>query len=191
MESLHDLFSRAPVLGSLISPVNVVGNLFQAGYKTVAPLLASVLETHSATDELRERVIAAAGMVKAAELLAGQYTLVVTNVPYLGRLKQHELLREYCDKSHPDAKADLATCFLERSLAFCNQGHGSIALVTPQLWFFLKTYVTLRRKLLKESEWKAAIALGEEAWWTFGMRGPRTVLTIISAVKPDPTQTVE
>ena len=34
--------------------------------------------------------------------------------------------------------------------------------------------------------WNVLAILGEEAWWTFGNRGPRTVLTVISATKPAP-----
>ena len=66
-------------------------DLFQTDYKTVAPLLSAVLKAEHATEETREQVIAAAGMVKAASLLAGKYTLVVTNVPYLGRSKQESI----------------------------------------------------------------------------------------------------
>jgi len=46
-------------------------------------------------------------------------TLVATNVPYLGRGKQDEVLQEYCERVHTLSKADLATCFVERCLEFC------------------------------------------------------------------------
>ena len=49
-----------------------------------------MLNAEKADDETRERAIAAAGMVKAGDLLAGEYTLVITNVPYLGRAKQSD-----------------------------------------------------------------------------------------------------
>lgn len=58
-------------------------------------------------------------MVKAAELLAGEYTLVVTNVPYLGRGKQSDTLKKYLEKHFPEGKADLATAFVQRCLEFC------------------------------------------------------------------------
>ena len=44
MESLHELFSQAPVLGSLIDPSKLRVDLFQTDYKTVAPLFSAVLE---------------------------------------------------------------------------------------------------------------------------------------------------
>ena len=37
--------------------------------------------------------VTARGLAKAAEILAGQFTLVATNVPYLGRGKQDEVLK--------------------------------------------------------------------------------------------------
>ena len=101
MESLHELFSQAPVLGSLIDPSTLRVNLFQTEYKTVAPLLSAVLKAEQGTEETREQVIAAAGMVKAASLLGGKYTLVATNVPYLGRGKQSSTLADFCAKQHP------------------------------------------------------------------------------------------
>ena len=56
MESLHELFSQAPVLGSLIDPAKLRVDLFQTDYKTVAPLLSAVLKAENATEEIRERV---------------------------------------------------------------------------------------------------------------------------------------
>jgi len=43
-----------------------------------------------------------------------KFTLVATNVPYLGRAKQDDALRDYCEQAYPASKADLATCMLER-----------------------------------------------------------------------------
>jgi hypothetical protein len=40
--------------------------------------------------------VTARGLAKAAEILAGQFTLVATNVPYLGFRNQSDELRHYC-----------------------------------------------------------------------------------------------
>ena len=53
-------------------------------------------------------------MVKAADLLAGDYTLVVTNVPYLGLRKQGPILRAFLSDHYDSMKADLACAFAER-----------------------------------------------------------------------------
>ena len=73
-------------------------------------------------DDVVELGAIAQGLAKAAELLAGQFTIVITNVPYLGRGKQDETLKDYCERVHSKAKADLATCFVERCLGFCAAG---------------------------------------------------------------------
>ena len=183
MESLHELFSQAPVLGSLIDPSKLRVDLFQTDYKTVAPLLSAVLKAEQATEETREQVIAAAGMVKAASLLGGKYTLVVTNVPYLGRGKQNAALAEYCERNHPRAKADLATCFVERCLSFCHQA-GTTALVTPQSWLFQGAYSKLRKSLLANYAWNFLARLGSNAFQDMNWWAAVTLLSIYSRVAP-------
>jgi hypothetical protein len=168
---------------SLIDPHKIRVNLFQTDYQTVAPLLSAVLKAEHATEETRERVIAATGMVKAATLLAGKYTLVTTNVPYLGRVKQTEVLADYCGEHYSEAKADLATCFVDRCLHFCQKG-GSTALVTPQSWLFLTSYRKLRERLLKLEQWDLVARLGPRAFETISGEVVNVVLVSMTHRKP-------
>lgn len=163
-ENLYDLFTRAPWLGSLIDPAAAGGDLLTHGFRDLEPLLAKVMQ---ATDgsELAEMAVAAQGLAKAAELLAGHFTLVITNVPYLARGRQDDVLKSYCAVQHPAAKGDLATCFVERTLTFCADGATS-ALVTPQNWLFLGTYKHLREALLKHVEWNSVARLGAHGFET-------------------------
>ena len=62
-------------------------------------LFTAVLEQERLSDEQTERAVAAHGMARAAELLAGRYHLVITNVPYLTRGKQGETLSAFCAAS--------------------------------------------------------------------------------------------
>ncbi len=163
MDSLYRLFKDASVLGSLINPRAAKGNLIEAGFHELQPLLKTALAHETKDDTAHEMAVTAQGLAKAAEILAGQFSLVATNVPYLGRGKQDEVLVDYCDRVHPEAKADLATCFVERCLCSCLRG-GSIALVTPQNWLFLGTYRKLRQRLLQEIQWDAVARLGEHAF---------------------------
>jgi hypothetical protein len=163
LEALHELFSQAPVLGSLITPASLRTDLFHADYKAVAPLLAKVLAAQNPNDETREQAIAAAGMVKAADLLAGEFTLVITNVPYLSQRKQSATLQEYCARHYPEGQIDLATSFVQRCAALCAMG-GSTALVSPQNWLFLKQYEPLRRILLRDCDWQIVARLGAQAF---------------------------
>ena len=113
LEALYDLFAKAPWLGSLIDPRRAGGDIFREGFDALEPLLASILSAAD-TDDAREMAVAAQGMAKAAELLGQQFTLIVTNVPYLTRGKFDDGLRQHADKYFTNSKGDLSTIFLDR-----------------------------------------------------------------------------
>lgn len=172
LRNLHALFSNAPTLGSLIDPNQLSADLISADYETLRPYLTAALMAETNDDDAHERAVAAAGMVKAAELLAAQYTLVATNVPYLGRIKQDEILRQFCDANHPEARLDLATCFVERCLSLSAVG-CTTALLTMQNCLFLARYEKFRRALLAKATWDLAAKLGPKGFqtpmWDFGV----------------------
>jgi len=181
-ERLYDLFARAPWLGSLIDPRAASGDLVEYGFADLEPLLAQAMsKTESA--ELSEMAVAAQGLAKAAHVLSSRFTLVATNVPYLGRGKQDDVLKDYCERYHSDAKADLATCFVERGLEFCNEG-GGVALVTPQNWLFLSTYKQLRQRLLEQREWDIVVRLGEHGFDSPQAAGAFTALLALTRLQP-------
>ncbi len=179
LEALYDLFERAPVLGSLIDPTTVAGDLFRAGFEDIRELLRPVLEAERDADEAVEQAVAARGMARAAELLAGEYTLVVTNVPYLNRGKQCDTLKDYCERHYPRAKNDLATAFLERCLSACAEG-GAAAVVLPQNWLFLTRYRDLREHLLRNHSWDVVARLGPGAFETVTGEVVKAILLVIS-----------
>jgi hypothetical protein len=165
MARLYRLFDKAAILGSLINPRADEADLLIAGFQELQPVLEQALVQEAKDDSARELAVTAHGLAKAAEVLAGQFTLVATNVPYIGQKKQEAVLKRYCERIHPDGKAELATCFLERSLKFSGPG-GIVALVTPQSWLFLGTYKKLRQRLLNESTWRCIARLGAHAFET-------------------------
>jgi len=168
MGALYDLFQKAPVLGSLINPRADKAVSYGDGFTKLQPLLEKALAAENSklkTENFDEMAVTARGLAKAAEILAGQFTLVATNVPYLGDGKQDALLADYCERIHPDAKADLAACFVERCVDFCTSG-GSTALVTPQNWLFLVDYKHLRKRLLESEAWNYVARLGPRAFET-------------------------
>jgi hypothetical protein len=167
MGKMYDLFKHAPVLGSLINPRQQAGNLIEAEFHEIQPLLSKALakEEVKKDENLAQMGLVAKGNAKAAEILAGQFTLVATNVPYLGRGKQDEVLAEYCERVYPESLADLATCFVERCIEFCSS-NATTALVTPQNWLFLGSYEELRVKLLKTNRWDFVARLGFKAFET-------------------------
>ncbi len=181
--ALHDLFVQAPVLGSLIDPRAVEADLFQHDYESVRLLLGALLERERGSDEQTERAVAAQGMARAAELLAGRYHLVVTNVPYLARGKQSDALKQFAQDRHPAAKGDLATLFVSRIFGWLDE-HGVQAVVTPQNWLFLTSYKKLREKLLKRRTWNLVARLGPGAFETIGGHVVNVALNVLSADRP-------
>ncbi len=163
--NLHQLFSQAPTLGSLINPSELPSDLIAADYETIKPYLTEILKVEKADDETRERAIAAAGMVKAADLLAGEYTLVITNVPYLSKSKFDPILLSYCDSRFGDCKSNLAACFVQCCLHLVPR-QGTIALVSMQTWLFQVTYSKFRKRLLAETAIRLVATLGMKAFRT-------------------------
>ena len=184
LRRLFKLFSDAPVLGSLIDPHKLGDSLFVAEFAEVRSMFEKALKSQESTDELRELAIAASGVLAAARTLSSSFTLVCTNVPYLGREGHCETLSDFADNYAPDAAADLATLMFHRCLGFLEKG-CSFALVLPQNWWVGTTYATFRKRILQDATFRFAVVLGEEAWWTFGNRGPNTVLMIGDLASPD------
>jgi len=178
--NLHRLFSQAPTLGSLINPAELPADLIAADYETIQPYLTAILKAEQADDETRERAIAAAGMVKAAELLAGECTLVITNVPYLGTRKQNPTLRAFCEAKHKAVRHDLANVCQERAMALCAKG-GTTALVLPHNWLFASSFIGWRRYLIDHASWNLIGRLGEGGFASPQAAGALVVLSIISA----------
>ena len=71
MDRLYDLFQQAPHLGSLIDPRREKGDLYEAGYAELQPLLAKRCLAKNAGDaDLAAVGVAAQGIATAAELLS-------------------------------------------------------------------------------------------------------------------------
>jgi hypothetical protein len=181
--ALHELFAKAPELGSLIDPrsASSEGHLFSVDYEQIAPLLEKLL-SREVDAETRITGWAAAGIARAAALLAGKYTLLATNVPYLARGRQSETLTKYCDARFPEAKLDLATCFIDRCLSMGKSG-DSLAVVGPEKWLFLGGYRRFRTRILKSRSLLVIAGLGPQAFST-PMFDLNVVLVILSNSVP-------
>lgn len=177
---LWEQFKEAPTLGSLIRPEAGLDqhDLFSLKWCQVRPLLKQALAGES-DDDRTEMGVAAQGIVKAAELLTMRYDFIVTNVPYLSRNKQGEVLRAYCEKNYPEGKSDLATVFMERCLDLCVTG-GTVCCVLPQNWLFLGAYKAYRKKMLENHTFQWIARLGEGGFDSSAAAGAFTVLCTIS-----------
>ena len=186
MAALYDTFRDAPTLGSLIDPArSIPEDMLTAGFGELQPLLERALREHAGEGEWQETAIAALGLAEATRLLSGQYHLAITNVPYLARGKQIELLRKFSEKQYPGAKSDLANVFLERCLEFSlSEGRGVTQIVMPQNWLFLTSYKAQRQRLLKEVRWELLARLGPRAFETIG--GEVVNVTVLTLIRTGP-----
>ena len=162
LEALYDLFAQAPILGSLIDPRRLSSGLFRTGFDGLAALLTEVLKAE-VNDEIGARAVAAAGMAKAAHLLVGEYTLVITNVPYLGLRKMGNHLKYFCESEYRDARHDLANVMLDRVSQLTVRG-GTIAVATPQAWVFAGSFIAFRKRWLTTFTWNNLARLGSGAF---------------------------
>lgn len=178
--TLHGLFAEASTLGSLIDPRQADRSVFSEDFNRIGPLLESVLAAGETDDEHKERAVAAAGIAEASSLLAGTYSLVITNVPYLARGKQGRTLQQTAETYFPASKGDLSTMFVERGFNWTGSA-GAMAFVVPQNWLFLKTYRKLRQNLLTEHRWRLVARLGPGAFETIGGHVVSVALTVLSA----------
>ena len=179
MARLHKLFEQAPVLGSLINPRAGDDDLLTASYKELRPLLEFALSAEASDDSVQEMAAAARGVAKAAELLAGEFILVATNVPFLGRGKQDSALQEFSECFYPDSKSDLATTFSARASIYCAKG-GTNAIVSPFKWVVQASFAAHRRNILSKNTVSALINLGPGAFQT-PMWDFNTGLSVITA----------
>ena len=181
LDWMHKEFSDAPVLGSLINPAkSSAANIIRWDELSAAlhnALKQELKKENNVKGQMQnlEATAVAQGLAKAAIMLGGEYRWVVTNVPYLGREGHVGVLREFADQYRPKASGDLATLMLERLFDFCCES-GICSAVLPQNWWVGKSYSDYRLEVIGIREWLLAVVLGEEAWESFGNRGPNTVL---------------
>lgn len=193
LDWMYDVFKDAPVLGSLINPAETDAAKI-VSWEELSEAISKGLENQNGDEERREAGVVAHGLAKAATLLSGKYHWVITNVPYLARGKQDDVLRDYCEKHYPAAKNDVATVFLDRCLEFCESGKGSksqkaqsghyhtgtVSIVLPQNWLFLTSYKIFREKLLKQDTWHLIARLGPGAFETISGEVVKAILITMS-----------
>ncbi|UQE73437.1 BREX-1 system adenine-specific DNA-methyltransferase PglX [Gordonia sp. PP30] len=171
MTRLHSLFRNADTLGSLIDPRSGLEGDALFGLDTSIGLVWQDLEVAlgkaMVNDAGPNHVLGhtAEEVTSTAALLARKYHLVVTNPPYLGQLKQSEILKEYVDSALPDGRSDLAVAFLSRMRTLTSVG-GAVAAVAPEEWLSASRAQRFRDAILVSSSFALLARLGYGAFST-------------------------
>jgi hypothetical protein len=189
---LHMIFRQADTLGSLIDPSAVAhlnsskgtqGSFDDLDWSEIAPFLEMAARSEASDPATAVLGADARSMVRTADYLSRSFTLVTTNVPYLGRAKQSAILAKFLDNRYPIGRSDLAIAFLIRLSEFAMPS-GSIAVVAPQSWMFLRSYKEFRKRLLQRSELLMLARLGPGAFGHISGEAVNVGLGVMSVCRP-------
>jgi hypothetical protein len=149
LTQIHQFRDNTETFGSLIQPV--------LDGEKLAALAARIGEQAPAGDLLVQNTHRKLRLVLAqAEMLSQRYQVVVANPPYMGLQSLGTTLKIFMKEDFSDFKSDLFAAFVARILDLVEQT-GFVALMTPFTWMFIKTYESLRRKLIVENSIRSLI----------------------------------
>ena len=117
-------------------------------------------------------------LVSIALCLANQYSVVVTNPPYMGNKGMDADISEFLKKDYKDEKSDLYAAFINRCLRL-SKVDGFISMITQHSWMFLSSFEELRKKVLNY-KMLSFLHLGSRAFDEIGGEVVQTVAFVIS-----------
>lgn len=174
MDLMND-FKDADILGSLITPS--ISNI---------PALRATLRKDSNNGNefsyestLSERVQA---VLNQAEYLAGKYSIVITNPPYLAPSSADRILQNFAKGQYPNSKTDTGTMFIERSFKFAPH-NGYVAMVTLHSWMFLSSFIDLRSEIINRRTIFTMIHIGARGFEKINGEVVSTTAFILSGEK--------
>ena len=129
-------FRNAKTYGSLIKVRELDWNLINAFLNDHGPSLVY-------TTEVSDRLIT---IINIGKCLSSNYSVVVTNPPYLGHGGMNDLLSKYVADNYFESKTDLFACFITRCGFFAME-KGYYSLITQHAWMFLSSFEKLRNHL--------------------------------------------
>ncbi|RKD27637.1 Methyltransferase domain-containing protein [Caminicella sporogenes DSM 14501] len=102
-------------------------------------------------------------LIKQAKIMSNKYQILVTNPPYMGNGRMGEKLKGYIKQYYNGIKTDLFAVFIKKSIKWIEKT-GFIGLVTPFVWWFIKSYEELRDYILKNTTITALVQLEYNAF---------------------------
>ena len=147
---LLTIFKDAKEFGSLIK---VAEKNFDLAKNELEILIGENALMYSALEEKLAQLIA------QAKILSQSYDVVVTNPPYMGAANMSANLSNFVKKNFPDAKSDLSTAFMEKTLSMCND-NGYMSMINIPVWMFISSYEKLRLSILKNNTYFSMLHLG-------------------------------
>lgn len=143
-------FDQAKNFGSLILPK------LRDPTETLRVVKARDFGSDLLLKEVQERVLA---VLRMGEALSPKYHVVVANPPYAGASGLNNTLAAWAKQRFPLGRADLMTCFMERSFRL-SVAYGYWAMINLPSWMFLNTFKSLREFLVGEQVVCSLLQLG-------------------------------
>ena len=98
-------------------------------------------------------------LIEQAIIFSQKYDVVVTNPPYMGNGNMSGKLSDFVKINYPDAKSDLSTVSMVRTIEMCKQ-QGYMAMINIPVWMFLSSYEALRKEILYKNTFINMLHLG-------------------------------
>ena len=89
-------------------------------------------------------------LLSQARVLINQYTVIVTNPPYLGNTRYSSKLDKYIKKYYPDEKADLSIAMLHKMYWSFASPDAIVAAITTKSWMFINSFENFRNHVLDD-----------------------------------------
>jgi hypothetical protein len=171
MDLMND-FKDADILGSLITP----------SISNIAALKATLRKDLESGDMLSDEYTLAKrvkAVLDQAEYLAGKYSIVITNPPYLAPSSSDPILQNFAKGQYPNSKTDTGTMFIERNFKFIPK-NGYVAMITLHSWMFLSSFEKLRDEVINNRSILSMIHIGARGFDTIGGEVVSTTAYVLS-----------
>lgn len=147
LNRLFSIFSHGDSLGSIIK-IDSSMNFEDLQKLTKSDLLINedgfdAIEAGRMQQTLRN-------VIPVAIILKSQFTVAITNPPYMQAGKMPQDLKKFVASNYRDSKSDLFSVFIERLAKFVGSD-GLYAMITQHQWMFLSSFENLRSKINKQS----------------------------------------
>lgn len=154
---LAEKFRYAKTIGSLLK---INKNDFSVIEKAIDTIKTKAVLNIFNSNFLNSGVHCLERLLLQAKVLNSKYDVLITNPPYIGISSMEESVKEYASLEYPDSKTDMFAMFMETGFVKQN---GYTAIINPESWMSLISYVDLRKKILKKSL-IIVLDLGEKAF---------------------------
>jgi len=148
-------FLNAKTIGSLLTINTVDKAFFMSKLESIKSNPAKDLFE----EETRKNVLTLLPLlIKQAEIMNGEYDILVTNPPYMGNRYMNQALSDFMKEVYPNNKSDAFSAFMEYCLLKVKP-NGQLGFLTPFVWMFISTYENIRDIIVNQKNISSLIEL--------------------------------